>query len=552
MQAPHPPLVDHSIWQDAIYVDPFGSGTIDLTIGIDDHFEHVSESHSSNLSIADNTISEHTQADAAYYPASLGENEDRPLSQTLINPDLPIEENTEAQVEAAATPSSPVSQDVNNLPATVIVSTALQRILSNPLPFIVDGIQTRTERKLFDYYHKVVTDVLLLKTPRNPLAVALIPKALSDTTHTALLDAIMCLAASQYQRATANTGSNLQATESESVESLKWARHCKAAQHHVQQLGQLSTGSANTSRPSADERQLLALTMILYQFSLCESNSQQTRSVYLSIARELVCQIYKDGVYEPELHNDLDSFILDWFYFHDTCSSLTRPFQVPCIDIHHGTLHRFNLALPASSLARYCKETKQRRDEIVLVGTWDGLLQILSRIIQLRRRSSESSGPASVETLTKGIDIEGDLREWEYEYSDPENAIVAQCYRNAAFILLWFTMHPDSSITHAKVQAALASSLELLQDLGHSAHAQTCLLLPLFVFGVSTTRKDFQQLIELKIQRLAEWTALSNISEVVVFLRDWWQYVDSLGGSASSWWDWEVYLVTNGYELVLV
>ncbi|KIW74140.1 hypothetical protein Z517_12550 [Fonsecaea pedrosoi CBS 271.37] len=451
--------------------------------------------------------------------------------------------NAESSVSSRAVPTKQVRR-----PESFILQS---------LPFLVNGIQTQAERKIFHHYYKVVSSVLLLETPSNPLVSTLIPLALSQDENNGLLDAIICLSASQYQYALSASGGQRNNAENSGIEKLKWKRHSRAVKQHIQMLSQLSKPSLASDSLQSNSQQLLILTMILYQFSLCEGSWSAGRRMHFNAARELIRQIYSDGRYHPPNHDSFNSFVLNWFYFHDICSSLTSRQDGACIDLHRRCLHGAGATSPATALAmRYQTVGLSQPDSMFLIGPSDGLLTILARIINLHREHAPAEygedQDLDIDVLMEGLAIEADLREWHYDYADTKSANIAECYRLAAFILLWFTIHPHSPLDTEKVQRAVQEGLKLLDPITDNDSAQTCSLLPLFVFGVSTNSKAERSFIEAKIERYGSWASIANIVEAGKFLMQWWRAADKMEPTRRRWWDWEAYLKANEIDIILV
>jgi hypothetical protein len=408
----------------------------------------------------------------------------------------------------------------------------------------------------------VVTNVLLLNTPNNPLTSMLISRALAQNGSNGILDAIICLSASQYQCTISTAGVSGDKAEASGVEKLKWKRHGRAIKRHIHMLSQLSKQSSKPSDSlTIDPQELLILTMMLYQFSLCEGGSSAGRQVHFNAARELIRQIYQDGCYDPADHDQFDSFVLNWFYFHDICSSLTSRKDGPCIDLHrrclYGGASGGATTAPATALAsRYqLLADQQSQTEVFLIGPSDGLLTIIARIIRLHREhppQDEEDQNFDIEVFMEGLAIEADLREWRHDYMDAESANVAECYRLAGFILLWFTMYPNSPLDSEKVQHAVRQGLQLMEQLPADDNAQTCSLLPLFVFGVSTDSQEERALIKAKIEHYGSWASIANIIEAGQVLEQWWRAADKLNQNLRRWWDWEMYLKANELDIILV
>ncbi|BDD56804.1 hypothetical protein MPDQ_005671 [Monascus purpureus] len=415
-----------------------------------------------------------------------------------------------------------------------------------PLPFLVDGIRSPSERKMFYHYHEVLAKVLLLETTINPFVSELIPKALSDNRGSHLLAAILSLSASHYQHLMSMSGAQIREMDQRSIESLKWGSHRKAVQQHAHMLDRVDSDSS-------DLRELFILTMILHQFSLCEGGDSPRWQKLLDIARGLVRQLYCDGQYDTREREKLDYFVLDWFYFHDVCSSLTSHGQRPCIDMYSQSLHSSGLTSPAVSLASEYAALRPSGPGIFLIGPRDGLLPIITRIINLRRSSAADRRPISnAEMYTYALRIEEDLRNWNFDYDRPEIAAVAEAYRLSAFLLLWFTIHPHGPLEHEKVKDIVRDGLGLLASVSPEDSAQTCSLLPIFVFAVSTESVEDHDLVRQLIRSYGSWACLGNIMEVETFLQQWWLAAEKINKDKRSWWDWELYLKENGISIALV
>jgi hypothetical protein len=459
-------------------------------------------------------------------------------------------------LEADALPAnivpSPVQRFVSgqSLPAWEVQSLPIMR----PIPFLVDGIETPIERKVFYHYQHVVTDVLLLKTVRNPFVSTLIPRALSGREGY-LVDAMIALSASRYQHFLIATGDCGDSAEGGSLEKLKWKRHGKAISQHIQMLDNLNGASSlGLSLSTPDARQLLILTMILYEFSICESNPglRVARQMHLYAARELVRQIYEDDHYDCIEHDEFDHFLLELFHFHDVCSSFTGQGRMPCIDLHAQTIRGFTTVSSAVLLAEGVRDESLSARHICLLGLHDGLFKSLARVIDLRRRYPQTDTEVpSAELLFEGLEIEDELRSWHYEYGDRSKTLVAESYRLAVFIILWFAMYPGSSLGEEKIQSTVQEGLSLMSLIGANDNAQTCSLLPLFVFGVSATTVEHRELVGKKIRAYHEWARLANIEECLIFLQQYWNSEADMSASQRKWWDWESELQNSTADICL-
>ena len=187
------------------------------------------------------------------------------------------------------------------------------------------------------------------------------------------------------------------------------------------------------------------------------------------------------------------------------------------------------------------------------------LFAIINRIFNLKMVAEEKRRDLPVTTTTAtrlppqlimdALEISADIESWQYNYSTSQQAVVGECYRWAAFVLLYSIVY-GCSVTHDRIQFALQGGLECLNKLCDMDRAQSCALFPMFVFGISAVTAVDQEQIKKKIDAYQRWSRLGNVAGAMQFLELWWEYCGVNEGNIE-WWSWQSLAVNHGLEPVL-
>lgn len=526
--------------------------------------------------------------------------------------------------------SCEISHDeLNHLPSIsdVVPTTCIRRSnrlvspLNIRLPALVTGIESALDRRLLHHFTYVVSSILVVvpDVANNPFNRLVLPMALNDREHWGLLDLIMSFSASHLGRMLRISANNEYTEEIRDVEKAKWARYGYAINQHSKNLASLMDSFSHIQERCPVDNDTcvnyaITTTMLLCQWCTCEGGDQSPWRLHLNACRELV-RIKLKGIDESTCHlTDTSRLLLEWFYFHDTIATLTFPDRGCCIDLHKGTIEAFGASVPIDAFSNTI--SKGREDKLLWIGVNDGLLAIVSRILNLhsenitsreptdtitdtaRERSNSSilpqnrvhdhSGPDYVYTDQLGCEvssfifgmssaafkvdsfldalaIEDALQSWNFQYKTSQESLVGESYRWAAFLLLHFTVYPMCSLYDAKVETTVRTLLYYLDSISSTDSALTCALLPLFICAVTLHRPMERQMVIDKVADYSRWSGLAHVEDVKKFLIAWWKQMDHQGtdiqssgddsgfqNPGQSWWAWIDFMKSRKLQLILV
>ncbi|KAF2662261.1 hypothetical protein K491DRAFT_673337 [Lophiostoma macrostomum CBS 122681] len=398
-----------------------------------------------------------------------------------------------------------------------------------PLPPLIDGIQTSMERRLFHHFISSIGPTLVIHGPNSGDAFTdtILEYAITDPTSmkTVLGVAASHLAQGMERNNPVNPG------DLRNIRQAGLQFYHEAILSHQRRINDiLSTASQQSLH---DWNAAFAATMLLTQYDTCEGGTCGIWQTHLRIARQLVTQ--NSSIFGQQQPNVL----LDWFFYHDVLARFSETIA-PKDDYSPG--HCLALALQPDSVI----------SESILIGPRDGLFDLLNRIVDLEHRSRQETLVSSQKTrlLVEGLRISNDLNNWTCPYFSEQSRIVAECYRWAAFLILYSTIH-KSTLGDEKIQAILIGGLEWVERLSHTDTAQTCSLFPLFALGIATQEATQRQLVTSKMSNYGAWAGLGNIAATRDFLHQWWARLDDRCGE-SNWWDWQAVALEEGITVTLV
>lgn len=484
------------------------------------------------------------------------------------------------------------------------------------LPSVVDGIENSLDKRLLHHFTHTFAKLLVATSDSsvNPFINLILPLALQDRGVWGLLDLILSLSASHLSRMLQKQSGSSSA-ELFDLEKSKWKHYSHAVTQHAKRLTSLiSSSNPKAADISRDETQIdyaMATTMLLCQWSTCEGGDHSNWRMHLNANRDLVRRKFdKPAEAQPVYLSATSQTLLEWFYFHDVIATLTFPDQDCCIALHTGMIEAFGISVVAPTISKQLN-TKPA-PQIMWIGPNDGLLSMMSRTLSLRRSTepvaplgntntysqsldfitrddvspsavslsglradSQRSDRGSID-LVEALSIETELQEWSFKYETSQQQLMGQCYRLAVFLLLFFTVNPETSPKHTKIQGCLGQFECLIGKLSPSDNAFTCSLLPLFIFGVSAVTNGGRDLVVSQMDAYRRWSGLGHVNDVTDFLRSWWKEQDlvhSVQGpyqhhcvsntnepcpicqlrlERQSWWAWRDFMKARNLQLILI
>lgn len=456
-------------------------------------------------------------------------------------------------------------------------------------PFLIHGIRTADDKRLLHHFTHTLSPKLVLHSEpvKNPFNLIVLPMALHDQQDWGLFDLLLSFAASHLVRLLLKESGHQPTDETRRFDKIKWTRYGHGIRRHAKNLSSIlnhgESSPENTER-SDDDTQInyaLATTMLLCQWSTCEGGDQSPWRIHLNASRELVRRKVEGWHGTSEPLSDATQMLLEWFFFHDVISMVTFPSRSFYINLEGGTVETVGNSSPSDTLPTIFN--RRPVSELLWVGPNDGLLEILERILALRRgelsiseanhddHSSDTSiqlespgatldahssaGGAGgltgsrristelrdqpgkgfdVEQLFQGLAIEDALREWCFSYPNLQQLAVGASYQCAAYIMLYFTLHQTYPSDDSNVRSWVESLMQHLGVISATDNAQTCALFPLFICGVTVKNPQDREFVIEKVQAYSRWSGMGYIDDVVRFLVDWWQEQDRLDAASSA------------------
>lgn len=379
--------------------------------------------------------------------------------------------------------------------------------ISQSLPTLVDGVESRMDHFLLDHFINRVSRILtLFDDDSNPFHDYLLPLAIR---HRAMMHSLLALSSSHLANSNGNHPDYHQAQ----------GRHLNEA------LSSLRVGL--DEGPDSNK---VATALILCLDSIAKGDTTGEYRPHLEAARHML------GTDNSEDDVPLRRFLYEFFAYHDVANSVT-------------ILNRSPSFLDQYKVPAFIMQPEAG----ALLGVLDGLFNHMSKITilrnQIRERRAQGIDPAvDYKILTQAVAIDTEIHEWEP--SQPPNSvryIAAQLYRQTTWVYLYRTMMPSAG--SPKIQKAVQAGLDFLRLLPEQAGTQSILLMPLFLLGCAAFDPAQRPEISQRFCGLHEWSGLGNIIPAHAVVKKIWALMDA-GDEAASW-DWEGLIQQMGYDFLV-
>jgi len=379
--------------------------------------------------------------------------------------------------------------------------------ISQSLPTLVDGVESRMDHFLLDHFTNRVSRILtLFDDDSNPFHDFLLPLAMRNR---ALMHSLLALSSSHL------ANSNGQHPD-----------YRNAQGHHLNEaLSALRMGLSEGS--SSNDA---ATTLILCLDSIAKGDTSGEYRPHLEAARVMLSSD------ESEEDIPLRRFLYEFFAYHDVANSVT-------------TLNR-NPSFPSEfSVPAFIMQPETG----ALLGVLDGLFTHMSKITvlrnQIRERREKRIDPAvDYKMLTQAVAIDAEIHEWQP--AQPPNSVryvAAQLYRQTTWVYLYRTIMPSKA--SPKILTAVEAGLEFMRLLPEHAGTQSILLMPLFLLGCAAFNPSQRPEISRRFDGLHEWSGLGNIVPAHDVVKKIWGLMDA--GDEEATWDWEMLIQQMGYDFLV-
>ncbi|KAI9676817.1 MAG: hypothetical protein M1817_006656 [Caeruleum heppii] len=383
------------------------------------------------------------------------------------------------------------------------------------LPVLIEGIETDIDQYFLHHFANNVSRVLtLFNDDDNPFKQLLLPMAVQ---HQGLMHALLCL-----------SGSHLAGTSPQIFAPRR--------EHHFQRAcAELRTDPVLDSRANGSACELvedstIASIIILCLNSICAGETHGEYRPHLDAAKALIRSI------QPPKSRAFSQFLLEFFYYHDTCGALTSLTRKPLM------LHE-DFQIPTFIV---------QPDAGALLGVLDGLFGYISQITRIRdiirQRMHQNLEPLlDYQIVSDAVALDAGIRSWvSSQRPNTPRETAAKLYRQCTWIYLYRTIQP--SRPSQKIQDAVDEGLEYLREIHPDASTQSVLLMPLFLLGCAAFVPQQRPDIRRAFGTLKRYSSLGNIEPAREVVETVWQRMDK--GDESSW-DWETIIQEMGYDFLI-
>ncbi|KFZ25485.1 hypothetical protein V502_00036 [Pseudogymnoascus sp. VKM F-4520 (FW-2644)] len=398
----------------------------------------------------------------------------------------------------------------------------------NDLPFLLDNINTSTERQLFSHFTNMTSRILTLSSGRyNPLTSIIVPIASKDQM---VMHSLLCLAGSHLASISAEGSIQSVNLEKHRLHDLATRRHSL----RVQVLEQRGDPQSPQELES-----VLASALLLCLYEICEGSGDATWSIHLDTARKLISWAEskpKSGEAEntssirvaPQFRPEINRFFLEFFIYHDTLAIVT--------------------VASCSSLVSRSRSLRQESNivqDAYVVGVNDGLCDLISRIADLRSQAVTASPQQNGDILCEAAVIWDDLANWHPKSTDSDQRLIGSLYQWALFIWLYCIVHPDG-VADIKLQTGVKRAIEDLEKIQTASGIFSCLLFPLFIIGTASIEENDGEVVKSRFQSLAAWSGLGNVKIAQRIVQNSWENFDE---AVPRSWDWIAQMERHGISV---
>lgn len=392
--------------------------------------------------------------------------------------------------------------------------------IPQPLPVIINGIETEIDRMFFDHFAQNFSKVLSIHDEQsNPFNDLLLPLAYQ---HQGLMHSLMAL-----------SGSNYVVQHPEEAFRARKDYHADIAISMLRQdIAEADNGEVN----GIVQDPTIASTIVQCLICISDGNTSGEHRMHLSAAANLIPRT-------NSCNRAFQKFITEFFLYHQLASTITSLDQRPSMTQDaSGAVHA---SLLNPMLDSSCSSA-------AVIGILDGLYPFISAITTLRDtiRARKQRGivpTVSHDAVSQALRIDAGIRAWQplqTPHSPRWNA--EQLYRQCSWVYLWRTVQPSCPST--KISQVVDAGLVFLRALPDFDSTQSILLLPVFLLGCAAFDPRQRPDIEAAFETLLAYSHLGNIRPAREIVSRVWQIMDA--GDERSW-DWETIMAEMGTDFLV-
>jgi Fungal specific transcription factor domain len=441
----------------------------------------------------------------------------------VLGPGIPSNSQV-LQTEASMNSAAPIQPMVQ----LAVSSQHVPRNSSlNDLPFLLDNINTSTERRLFSHFTTMTSRVLTLSSGKyNPLTSIVVPLATKDPM---VMHSLLCLAGSHL--VSISEGGSAQPIDLE-----KYRLHNMAVRAHSLRVQALEQRTGQQS--SQELESVLASALLLCLYEICEGSGDATWSIHLDTARKLISWTESNKTDEARenasnsgiptnVRPEINRFLLEFFIYHDTLAAVTVTSSSPV------------------SRPRNLYQEGDSVEDLHMVGVNDGLGDLISSIADLRSQAVATSPGENGDIICEAVAIWDELANWKPKSEDREQRLIGSLYQWALFIWLYCIVHPDG-IADMKLQTAVKSAIQDLEKISSASGVFSCLLFPLFIIGTASIEENDRGVVKSRFRGLTAWSGLGNVKVAQQIVQNSWANHDK---AIPRSWDWIAQMEKHGISV---
>ncbi|CZR60524.1 uncharacterized protein PAC_10420 [Phialocephala subalpina] len=392
------------------------------------------------------------------------------------------------------------------------------------LPFLIAGVDTAIHQRLFCHFTGVMSHLLTtFPGQSNPFNQVVIPMALGDQT---IMNTLLCLAGSHLLKLQPTALDSEVAAERRRLHD--YATRTQALR--VEDLRRSALGSGPLYSVQHQES-VLATSLLLCLFEVCEGTGDGSWKDHLEIAREIInmASVSPNTSSPSGRTTDINPFLLEFFLYHDSLATVTNP--------------------STQAMKPQFRNLAELPDQdISMVGVQDGLIDFIIQISALRAEADASKLRPDGNVVCRAVQIWQDLANWRPKSAmTKERKLITDFYQWALFIWLYSIIYPDGK-ADAKVQNAVQRIATGMCEIKPGDGVMACLLFPLFIVGSAAITVKDRDAVSAQFRKLRAWSSLGNIDLTERVIRKMWDdHDEGLPGS----WDWVKQLESHGMSLLV-
>jgi hypothetical protein len=428
----------------------------------------------------------------------------------------PLKEIWKSGRQKATEAGRPILLPLQISELTQSVASRRQSLVELPpnLPFLIDGIETDTDRRFLDHFATNFSRVLtMVNDDTNPFKEILLPMA---TQNRGLMHSLMCL-----------SGSHLSSKipDNEIIQRKHWHFN-----HALSDLRQSLPVDPKTGAHRFDQvdDSTIASTVALCLRTICDGETNGEYRTHMNAARVLLD-------HTPTNDSAFRNFITEFLRYHEVSSRITN---IPPTGSDPSSLRLPDFVPPIHAGT--------------LLGVFDGLFRYISQITDLRdkiRRRLDSGIEPAVDynCLAEAVQIDSHIREWKpSQIPQSTDWLAAQLYRQSTWVYLYRTIQPSKS--SPKISGVVDDGLEYLNQLPKDSGPQSIMLMPLFLLGCAAFEPQQREVVKGGFETLREYSGLGNIRHARSIVEKVWERMD---WRVEESWDWERIIGEMGYDFLV-